>query len=303
MDFKISFEQAKHKRTVDNTIKVCNKVCELVAENKDISVDKIKKRITAFIESEKIEQKETDSAAINTRIKECKNGDVKHRDWYRVKSVFTFYNKDTLKIPKVGYVKLNNPTGYEKQMVSNDETSSIKVIRLEKTKYVVEIDEGLIVESEDAITSSDNHEWDKLYQYVKKEIMNYKEEDALPGYAVLRLKGMAEGKVIANRSIKSTASYTYEQILMTFKFCKLDIQEIERRKKFKSEQQRWNYISKIVENKIIEVVRRMDYIAEQERVFNQKSEYIDIGSNPDISSRYIKKTKKLNPKSRLNDLW
>ena len=49
--------------------------------------------------------------------------------------------------------------------------------------------------------------FDKLYEYVKS-ILRYDESQALPQWFVLRLKGLATGKYLANNHIKSRANYS-----------------------------------------------------------------------------------------------
>ena len=87
--------------------------------------------------------------------------------------------------------------------------------------------------------------------------MGYDENQALSSTMVLRLKGLLTNKFIENGNIASTANYSYETILNTFKFCSPDIQKALRTNRFENEQHKFLYITKIVENNINNVYMRM----------------------------------------------
>lgn len=99
------------------------------------------------------------------------------------------------------------------------------------------------------MTEKEKQDWESLYYYVKN-IMGYDENQALSNAMVLRLKGLLTNKFMENNSIKSTANYSYETILNTFKFSSIDIQRALRTVNFKDENHKFNYILKIVEKNI-----------------------------------------------------
>ena len=99
--------------------------------------------------------------------------------------------------------------------------------------------------------------WENLYYYVKSNIMGYDENQALSSTMVLRLKGLLTNKFMENKNIESTANYSYETILNTFKFSSLDIQKALRSNNFKDESHKFNYILKIVEKNINTVYVKM----------------------------------------------
>ena len=107
------------------------------------------------------------------------------------------------------------------------------------------------------MTEKEKQDWDSLYTYVKTNIMGYDENQALSSTMVLRLKGLLTNKFMENNNIKSTANYSYEVILNTFKFCSNDIQKALRTNSFKDESHRFNYVLKIVEKNINDVYMRM----------------------------------------------
>ena len=48
------------------------------------------------------------------------------------------------------------------------------------------------------MTFEEKQEWYKLYEYVKKDILGYNEEQSLPEYVTSRLLGLSRGKFMAN---------------------------------------------------------------------------------------------------------
>ena len=97
--------------------------------------------------------------------------------------------------------------------------------------------------------------FDKLYEYVKS-ILGYDESQALPQWFVLRLKGLATGKYLANNHIKSRANYSNFVILSTFKFCRGKIEYALSSVAFSNEKHKLNYILKIVESNLNDVYER-----------------------------------------------
>ena len=106
------------------------------------------------------------------------------------------------------------------------------------------------------MTEKEKQDWESLYYYVKN-IMGYDENQALSNAMVLRLKGLLTNKFMENNNIQSTANYSYETILNTFKFCSPDISRALRTNNFHDEQHKFNYLLKIVEKNINTVYMRM----------------------------------------------
>ena len=107
------------------------------------------------------------------------------------------------------------------------------------------------------MTFEEKQAWDKLYAYVKTDILGYDNEQALPSNIVARLQGLLHGKYMANNKSENMANYSYETVLNTFKYCKPKIQEALRVNNFRDETHRFNYIAKIIENNINDVYIRM----------------------------------------------
>ena len=106
------------------------------------------------------------------------------------------------------------------------------------------------------MTEKEKRDWESLYFYVK-DLLGYDENQALSNTMVLRLKGLLTNKFMENNNIESTANYSYEVILNTFKFCSQDIQRALRTGNFKDEHHKFNYILKIVEKNINTVYMKM----------------------------------------------
>lgn len=148
------------------------------------------------------------------------------------------------------------------------------------------------------MTSVEKEQWDKLYQYVKNEILLYDSSQSIPSSLVLRLKGLTKGKYLENRNIEDKADYSYEIVLYTFQICKPSIMSAITGKTFKTEANKFNYICKIVENNINDVYLRVEKAKQSE----EKIEKVDTNILSHNGGVYKKKTEELKNK-RLNELW
>lgn len=144
-----------------------------------------------------------------------------------------------------------------------------------------------------------NEEWSNLYDYVKKEIFEYENKN-LPKTLVLRLKGLYDGKFMANRYSKPKARYEYTDILMTFKINKINIVKILKTKEFKNEQHKVNYVMAIIENNINDIVEMI----ERKNKSEVKGEEVKVAISEidDLKANYNKRTKE-NTSKILDDLW
>lgn len=106
-------------------------------------------------------------------------------------------------------------------------------------------------------TKQEQDDWETLYFYVRKEIMGYDENQSLSKYSVLRLRGMKYGKFVDKNSEKDMSRYTYNHILLTFKFCAPQINIALRSIQFKDEKHKINYVLKIVEDNLNTVYMRL----------------------------------------------
>lgn len=157
------------------------------------------------------------------------------------------------------------------------------------------------------MTCQEKDDWDKLYKYIKYDILEYDDKQNVPRYMVRRLKGLQEGNYIANRNLPRNAKYPYLVILNTFKLCKQKIKYAISHKQFKDENSMFNYIMAIVESNLNDVYKRMrDMEIAKE---NRKHIDTEIATNTDLSAIYEKKKqeakqqKKTQTKNKYSDLW
>lgn len=148
------------------------------------------------------------------------------------------------------------------------------------------------------MTKEEIAQFDELYQYVKKEIMLYNENQSLSNKMVLRLKGLSVGKLFENHKIRKTAEYNYKIILHTFKIYRVMILDTIHSKKFKDETQKFMYIAAIVESKLNDVYERFERAARE----RSKTEGIDVAPINHTGAAYTTKTKK-EINNKLNNLW
>lgn len=146
------------------------------------------------------------------------------------------------------------------------------------------------------MTEKEKQDWESLYMYVKTNIMGYDENQALSSTMVLRLKGLLTNKFIENNNIQSTANYSYETILNTFKYSSIDINRVLRTNNFKDEMHKFNYILKIVEKNINTVYVKMRNAKKAKE--EAKNTTIEV---PTHSGAEFKP--KENKKEKFIDLW
>ena len=146
------------------------------------------------------------------------------------------------------------------------------------------------------MTEEEKIAWDELYTYVRKNVMGYDDNQALSSAMVLRLKGLLTNKFMENNNIKSTANYSYETILNTFKYSSLDINKAMRTNSFKDESHKFNYILKIVEKNINTVYVRMKNVEKAK----EEAKNITIEAPIHTGAEFKPKEKK---KDKFTDLW
>ena len=95
------------------------------------------------------------------------------------------------------------------------------------------------------LSKQEIEDWNALYQYVRKNVMGYDENQALSRNMILRLKGLLNNKFMANNHIADTSNYSFQVVLNTFKFCMPEIQKGLRNNSFRDENHKFNYIKLI----------------------------------------------------------
>lgn len=142
-----------------------------------------------------------------------------------------------------------------------------------------------------------DQEFRDVCDYVKSEILCYGDDLKITTKMVLRIKGLAEGKFIANKKIKPMANYDYKTILTTFKICKGMILSAIHGKEFDNEMQKFNYIMAIIESEINDVALRLKKVERSK----EKMEIMQLDNMENEGAEYKPKSKEVNKK--LSDLW
>ena len=146
------------------------------------------------------------------------------------------------------------------------------------------------------MTEKDKQDWDSLYQYVRKNIMGYDENQALSSSMVLRLKGLLVNKFMENNNIEDTANYSYATILNTFKFCSPTIQNALRTNRFNDEMHKFNFVLKIVERNINDIYLRMKNVEKAK----EEAKNVSVEIVTHVGAEYKPKEKK---KDKFSNLW
>lgn len=147
------------------------------------------------------------------------------------------------------------------------------------------------------MTEKDQEDWDSLYWFVHTKIMGYDKNQALTRDMIYRLKGLLHGKFMANNKLDDMANYSYELVLITFKFCLPKIQKGFASNSFTDEMRKFNYAVKIVENNLNNVYIRLKN-AERAK---QKLKETDLSE----TSQYVNlfKPREVEIDDSLDDLW
>ena len=148
------------------------------------------------------------------------------------------------------------------------------------------------------MSKDEKNEWDNLYQYVKREILMYDDNQAIPSSFCLRLKGLKTGKYIENKNQDNKANYNFNLVLKTFKLKKKIILSAIQNKEFDTEFQKFNYILKIVENSLNDTYQLMQKKDKAlKKIEDLKLEVIEYQG-----AKYQRKTKE-STNNKLKDLW
>ena len=148
------------------------------------------------------------------------------------------------------------------------------------------------------MSQEDKKYWKDIYDYVKKNIMGYDENQSLSKTMVLRLKGLLTNKFIANNNIADTANYSYKVVLNTFKYCYPSIQKGLQSNTFADENHKFSYVLKIVESNLNTVYMKM---RDAEKV-KEESKTADVSVFAYSGAEYKPKTQ-TNTKDKFADMW
>lgn len=152
--------------------------------------------------------------------------------------------------------------------------------------------------SKKSMSVQDKEDWKSLYDYVRYNILGYDENQSLSRNMVLRLKGLCSNKFMENKSISTTANYSYKVVLNTFKYCIVDIKRGLKANHFNDENHKFNYILRIVESKLNTV-----YICMKNAEKTQKEiEQSDISRVNDYVNNFRPRPEKKRKKN-YDDMW
>ena len=146
------------------------------------------------------------------------------------------------------------------------------------------------------MTEQEKRDWESLYMYVKINIMGYDENQALSNAMVLRLKGLLTNKFMENKNVESTANYSYETILNTFKFCYPDISRALRTNNWANEMHKFNYVLKVVEKNINTVYIKMKNVQKAK----EEAKSMTVEAPTHDGAEFKPREKK---KDKFTDLW
>lgn len=150
------------------------------------------------------------------------------------------------------------------------------------------------------MTDEEKKQWKELFTYIEKEILDYDDNQKLQKNAVLRLKGLATGKVIANNKTENNGNYSPTILKVAFTINKNKIKDAIRGKDFDSEENKIAYCCAIVRNNLNTVY---EHVQEAERI-KKKVENVNTSVIDHIGMEYSgTKISDMFPKTRHEDLW
>lgn len=153
---------------------------------------------------------------------------------------------------------------------------------------------------------TDREAMDKLCKFIEIKFMDYKDGTKITTNMIRRLQGIRSGNKIIRRGDKipyeSNKGNPYKLILLTaLKYEDIIFSGL-RGKTFKTEQQKFNYICAILENKVLDVKKslierkkekeRLDKMSEDKNVFKEVPKYKSNKENNDDKL-----------KNRFKDMW
>lgn len=127
------------------------------------------------------------------------------------------------------------------------------------------------------MTEEEKKEFDELYQYVRIELLGYKDNNKLMKQSILRLKGLKNGQYMVNRSnsIEFPCDYSYKSWLVTFKAVSQKIKYGLQHNTFTDELHQINYMIKIAESKINEICLAMQRAEKQKQLNEEMAKTLD----------------------------
>lgn len=144
-------------------------------------------------------------------------------------------------------------------------------------------------------TSDEEKQWfDTVYEYVKNSIFELDPKLNLPKYAVIRLRGMAQGHFVGKDREKYDLTYGYRVVLATFQKMAPLIKYGLQHKTFNNQQHRINWVFAIVEPHLNDVYQeeeinriRIENLVEQsDKVFEDVERYQRTNNYLNLQSEF-----------------
>ena len=139
-----------------------------------------------------------------------------------------------------------------------------------------------------SLLTEENNEWDKVYRYFRKEILNLNESTKLDEHAVKRLLGLRVGMYFpqGNNTRILKRGYDFGTILITMKVVKPKVKSYISRTQFKDNKHKIDTIMKFIVGEINDVAKRI----ESNKKAEKKVETIEV-NKVDYKETYKKKGK------------
>ena len=139
--------------------------------------------------------------------------------------------------------------------------------------------------------------WDSLVRYVKYKVLKYNVEQKLSNSIISKLKELSYGRIMGNKNHNANCYYSYDDILLGFKYSYFEIEKAIMYKSFDSDLQKIKYICAIVKNNINDAMGKLENSKKsEEKILNTDFSYMFTPQ-----ADYVRKTEECLPD--LDDLW
>ena len=157
-----------------------------------------------------------------------------------------------------------------------------------KNKFLKQIEEK---EKDEIKRKEETEQWDKLYQYVRRDVLGYNEGMALSNHQRNRLRSLRNGELVKRNDKMSNKGYPYEIILMTFKVKKQEVINNIKGKTFEDEKHKFNYIMIIISNSINDVYKRYLHKIKEEKMIEENIVNVVVDNTDNKESYKINMSK------------
>lgn len=136
------------------------------------------------------------------------------------------------------------------------------------------------------LNKKEDSDWDAVYRYFRKEILNQSESIKLNEHTVKRLRGLRIGQYYpsGNNTKILKRGFEYETILIALKVLKAKIHSLIGTQNFKDNKHRIDWIMKIVTNEIDDVQRRVDMKKRSEGQLQSRLDNDDVYKEKTVST-------------------